>query len=97
MSERPPEGEDRVLTEGVKICTLKNRYMLFRDAEDMAVCLVTAEVVRAAVRLLEDDGLRPLDALHLGTALEWGAELFVTADRRQAAAARRAGMAVLNV
>jgi len=73
------------------------KAMLFRDAEDMAVCLVTAEVVRAAVRMLEGDGLRTLDALHLGTAVEWGAELFVTADKRQAAAARRAGLAVLAV
>jgi predicted nucleic acid-binding protein len=33
-----------------------------------------------------------MDALHIACALEWGAEVFVSADARQLAAARRAGL-----
>lgn len=52
------------------------------------------DVIATAVRLLETNRLRASDALHVACALEWHAELFVTGDRRQAAAAVSAGLSV---
>ena len=42
--------------------------------------------------LLEHNVLRAMDALHVACALEWQAELFVTADKRQLKAARKSGI-----
>jgi predicted nucleic acid-binding protein len=33
-----------------------------------------------------------MDALHVACAMQWGAELFVSADARQVAAAKKAGL-----
>jgi predicted nucleic acid-binding protein len=38
-----------------------------------------------------------MDALHIGCALEWEAELFVSSDKRQILAAKKAGLKVVSV
>jgi len=62
---------------------------LLRDA---TVLQVTPSVISRSVKLLENNGLRAMDALHVACALEWQAELFATADRRQSLAAKNAGL-----
>jgi hypothetical protein len=54
-------------------------------------------IVRARAAALDSPALRTLDALHLATALEIGAELraFATYDERLAAAAAAEGLEVL--
>jgi len=70
---------------------------LFSDIEDMPIVTLTFPVVETAIRLLEEHALRTLDALHVACALEWRADLFVSADRRQLAAAEASGLHVLRV
>ena len=70
------------------------KKQLVADVRDATVLQLTDKVVSRSVSLLERNVLRALDALHVACALEWGAELFVTADKRQAAAAARAGLRV---
>jgi predicted nucleic acid-binding protein len=53
---------------------------------------ITPSVVSRSVKLLEANVLRAMDSLHVACALEWQAELFVTADRRQLKAAKNAGL-----
>jgi predicted nucleic acid-binding protein len=38
-----------------------------------------------------------MDALHVACALDWQADLFVSSDRRQLAAAAKSGLRVLQV
>lgn len=52
------------------------------------------EAFEQAIRCLEQYPLRTLDALHIGTALAYQPDLFVSADRRQVEAAKREGLAV---
>jgi predicted nucleic acid-binding protein len=70
---------------------------LFSDLEDMGVLNLTVQVVQSAIGLLERFPLRSLDALHVACALEWPADLFVTADRRQLAAAAASGLRTRKV
>ena len=70
---------------------------LFADLEDMAVINLTVQVVRSAIDLLERFPLRTLDALHVACALEWPADLFVSADRQQLAAAAASGLRTRRV
>jgi hypothetical protein len=58
------------------------------------VVSVTDQVVARAVELLQRWPLRSSDALHLASAAEWSAELFVSADEKQCTAARRYGLQV---
>jgi predicted nucleic acid-binding protein len=62
------------------------------DVRDATILLITPSVISRAVKLLEGNVLRSLDALHVGCALEWRADLFVTSDRRQFMAAKNAGL-----
>ncbi len=70
---------------------------LFEDIEDMSVCAITIPVVHGAIDLIERHPLRTMDALHVACALEWRADLFVSSDRRQLAAASKSGLRVVQV
>ena len=75
----------------------KNQYekaktALMADLADASICTIAPIVIKQAVALLEANALRAMDALHIGCALEWNADLFVTADMRQIAAAKHAGL-----
>ena len=59
------------------------KRQLMNDVHDATVLQITPSVISRSVRLLESNVLRPLDALHIACALEWQADLSVTADRRQ--------------
>jgi uncharacterized protein len=70
--------------------TAKSR--LSEDVADAVVVNLTPAVVARTVFLLETNVLRAMDALHVASALEWGADLFVSCDERQLKAAKRAGL-----
>ena len=66
---------------------------LSEDVADAAIISLTPAVIGTCASLLEASVLRAMDALHVACALEWGAELFVSADEKQVRAARKAGLA----
>jgi len=68
------------------------RKQLLDDVRDATVLQLTPAVIASAVKLLENNVLRAMDALHVACALEWKADLFVTSDRKQADAARNSGL-----
>jgi hypothetical protein len=73
---------------------VKAKQALFEDIEDSSVVSITDQVVARAVELLERWPLRSSDALHVASAAQWSAELFVSADEKQCAAARGHGLQV---
>lgn len=74
---------------------LKN--MLLADISDAAICDLTPEVIRNSIIALENNVLRGMDAIHLGSAIALHADIFVSADERQCAAATKAGLKVVQV
>lgn len=62
---------------------------------EIDLVLPTGQTYRLAGRL-PGDTLRSLDALHLATAIEAEADVFVTYDDRQSAAATDAGLEVIT-
>jgi len=67
------------------------RHLLL-DIEDSVILELTVPVIAATVAVLERNALRAMDALHVACAELWEAELFVSADTRQIAAAKKAGL-----
>lgn len=65
---------------------------LSEDVEDAGIVNLTPSVVSTCTTILEASPVRALDALHIACALGWKAELFVSADQRQIAAAQQAGL-----
>jgi uncharacterized protein len=68
--------------------------------EDMAYAEVvdlSAPVLTLTLELLENQTLRAMDALHVASAMVWQADLFVSADRRQLAAAVAVGLQTMMV
>jgi predicted nucleic acid-binding protein len=70
------------------------KAVLLADIEDAALCDLTPAVLSHAVSSLENNVLRGMDALHIGSAVALQADVFVSADQRQCAAAARAGLRV---
>ena len=65
---------------------------LSNDVRDAVIINLTTDVIAATISLLEASPLRAMDALHVACALEWGADIFVSSDKRQITAARKAGL-----
>lgn len=70
---------------------------LLEDVADATIVDLTPAVIAATVAVLEMSTVRAADAMQVAAASVWGAELFVSADRQQCAAARKAGLAVKPV
>jgi predicted nucleic acid-binding protein len=87
-------GLNRRLREQILLASdyRKVKKQLLDDVRDATVLQLTPAVISNSVKLLEVNVLRAMDALHIACALEWQAELFVTADRRQLAAAKNSGL-----
>lgn len=62
------------------------------DLRDAVSLDLTPAVIARAIALLETNTLRAMDALHVACAIEWHADLFVSSDHRQFAAAQHAGL-----
>jgi predicted nucleic acid-binding protein len=73
------------------------KEQLLQDIVDALVVDTTPQVLSQAVRALESHTLRGMDAIHVGAAVECGAQAFITADRQQASAARAMGLEVVQV
>jgi len=83
-----------------RITPLQYRHMktmLMTDILDASIGDLTPEVIRQTVAALETNILRGMDAIHLGSALTFKADVFVSADDRQCAAAANAGLRVVEV
>lgn len=85
---------ERALTRS-QYDTAKRR--LIEDVRDVDIVNVTTSVVGSSVTVLEANPIRTLDAIHVASALEWDADLFVSSDRRQLGAAKRAGLKTKKV
>ena len=67
---------------------------LLEDIRDATIIDLVPPVVAACIEIVERSPVRTADALHVAAARAWRADLFVTADQRQLAAARREGLKV---
>lgn len=67
------------------------------DVSHIDFCGMTTAVIEKTVVCLERNPLRALDAIHLGSALVYQPDLFVSADHRQITAAKQEGLSVEDV
>jgi len=67
------------------------------DLADTSVITMTDEVLLDGIRLLETHPLRASDAIQISSALAWRADAFASADARQCAAAKAAGLKVFRL
>lgn len=74
-----------------------SKRALDADLADATVLQMTDEVALETIRLLETYPLRSSDAIQVASALVWRAEMFVSADAKQCAAARAAGLEVVRL
>ena len=65
---------------------------LSKDIRDIVIVNLTPYVVLTCTTILEASPVRAMDALHVACAVQWGADLFVSADKKQISAAKKAGL-----
>lgn len=70
---------------------------LTADIADALICDTTPQVIGHSIQALEKHPLRGMDAIHIGAAVVSEAEVFVSADGKQCAAARALGLKVVAV
>jgi len=70
----------------------KIKRHLSDDVRDAMMINLVPEVIATSTRLLEVSTLRAMDALHVACAMTWRAELFVSSDKQQIKAAKKAGL-----
>ena len=80
---------DRVLTNSGYNQAKKQ---LLDDVGDSIVLQLTPAIISHSVKLLEENTLRAMDALHVACAIEWQPDLFITSDKRQLAAILKIGL-----
>lgn len=85
--------EGRLISE--KYHELKSS--LLADIADVDMCALTPSALRHTVASLECSPVRAMDAIHLGCAVDYQPDLFVSADQRQIAAALGLGLRVEGV
>ena len=68
------------------------KQYLSQDIQDAVIINLIPQVVSTCTKILEDSPVRSADALHVACALEWKTELFVSSDKGQISAAKKAGL-----
>ena len=76
---------------------LNAKQNIANDLRDVSICNITEGTVAQVIFLLEENTLRAMDAFHIAAALEWKADVFVSADKQQIKAAKKAGLKVREV
>ena len=70
---------------------------ILTDLDDIDICDITPDVMLRVISCLENNTLRAMDAIHLGSALAYGADQFVSSDQKQIQAAHAVGLTVVKV
>jgi hypothetical protein len=70
---------------------------ILAELSDADLCDLTPTALEHTTTCLERNPVRALDAIHIGCARAYQADLFVSADRRQIYAAKREGLRVEDV
>ena len=68
------------------------KQYLSEDIRDAVIVNLVPQVVSTCTKILEASPVRAADAVQIACALEWETELFVSADKRQVSAAKKAGL-----
>jgi uncharacterized protein len=67
---------------------------LLSDVEDIAIGDLTPMVLLHTMSSLENNVLRAMDAIHIGSAIALECDVFISADQRQLDAAKQVGLSV---
>ena len=68
------------------------KHSFLNDVSEATIIALSEEIITKAILCLEKTPLKTLDALHVASALHFGCELFVTADKAQGRAATALGL-----
>ena len=68
----------------------------FLDIRDVTMIPLTPSVVKTSIDCLERSALKALDSLHIGCALEYRPDFFISSDNRQLFAAAKAGLKIMK-
>lgn len=85
---------ERTLTPS-QYATAKNA--LESDLADATVIQITDQVTLNSIDILETSSIRSSDAIQVASAMVWQADVFVSADARQCAAAKASGLSVVRL
>ncbi len=75
----------------------KTKQNVLHDFDDFTICDITPEIIAQAIALLETNSLKTMDALQIACAKALHAEVFLSSDKQQIKAAKKAKLKVVEV
>jgi hypothetical protein len=70
---------------------------LFEDLRDITILPIHPLTVSLSIKAIENAHLKALDAIHIGSSIDFKPDFFVSADRQQLAAAEQCGLKIKSV
>jgi uncharacterized protein len=67
---------------------------LLADIRDITIIPLSPQILKSAINGLENSPLKAIDAIHIGCALEYQPDFFVSCDAQQLSAAARSGLRI---
>ena len=67
------------------------------DIRDITVLLIDPIIVKKSINVIEKSHLKTLDAAHIGCALEYAPDYFVSSDKQQLIAAKKLGLKIKKI
>ena len=71
------------------------KHEFLQDIDAAEVIMITGEVIENSILCLEKGVIRSLDALHIGAAMAYNGDIFLTGDSKQKYVAEKMGLKVL--
>lgn len=76
---------------------LQIKSAFLADIRDILVLPIDPIVIKKSVNAIEKSPLKALDATHIGSALEYAPDYFVSSDKQQLIAAEKLGLKVKKI
>ncbi len=73
------------------------KKLLAQEVADATIIQISSQVITQTIYALETSMVRTLDALHLASAVQWRADIFVSADKQQIKAAHHLNLQTKQV
>jgi uncharacterized protein len=70
---------------------------MLADIADISLVQIDSDTVKNAIGTIELSPCKALDAVHIGCAIQWNPDFFISSDIQQIAAAKKMGLKVKHV
>lgn len=73
------------------------RTAVLKELESFFICELSNQTVEQSINIIEKNPLKGMDSIHVSTARQWKADVFVSGDKPQLKSAKANGLKVVSI